>query len=266
MLPTWVVQSNINSEASEWKLTRSLEQLGIPHISYALLPFDPDPLDIPTGTPTIFYGSVNLVRRAHAEKRWTPGVWYDPGRTDFVTLQRHYGSELFNADSDVITVMDFLSITRIPPDAAMFIRPVHDTKAVTGRVRSLGEWQEHIREALNTRGGPSSVTLLQMATPKTILNEWRVYVVNGKPVTASSYRVNGRPNTAGDVPEKVLGYAGDIAKTYSPHPVYVLDVCEAEDHTLKVMEINAFNASGFYWCDVYKIALEVTDFVRGTYG
>jgi hypothetical protein len=258
----WVVQTNVSSEASEDKLCRFLPSHGAIVHQFKLVPFDDSPLDIPDHEgPTVFYGSTSLMRRVKKEDRWTPGVWYDLGSSSFETLMRHYGEELLNHDSKVMTLDEFMDC-QWANDLPLFVRPTLDTKSLTGKVRSFGEWKEHITASIGQRGGPEHSTLIQVAMPKDVVDEWRVCIVNGIPVSASSYRVAGRFNQGGPVPAEMLNFARHIARVYSPQPVFMLDIARLGDDTLKVIETNCMNCAGFYWMDVYEIAQAVTDYVR----
>lgn len=263
--PTWVLQTNISSEDSESKLYGFLTQRGTPVERFKLIPFDDSPLPFDHTRPTIFYGSTSLIRRAGNEDRFRPGVWYDLEASSFHRLCQEYDDELLNRNSTVLPLHELVAhLKTLDIYEPLFVRPTEDTKAVVGRVRPAWEWLERLESSIGVRGGPTPDTMVQMAEPQDIPNEWRVCILDGKPITASSYRVDGRLNQGGDIPGKVMDYAGALARRYSPQPVYMLDVCERSDGVLKVVETNTFNCSGFYWMDVYLIARKVTDYVEDT--
>ena len=262
----WVLQSNLTSETSEDKLKRFLEAQGTTFQEILLIPvFDDITLGVqPWDGPVIFYGSTSMIRRVQAEGKWKPGVFQDLEASSFPALFKHYGENLLNHDSRVVTMEDFLTWESLG-DELFFVRPIHDTKSVIGAVREYQEWKLRLGSSVGVKGGPTPDTLIQVAEPKMILGEWRVCILQGKAITASTYRVEGKFNQGGDVPETVIQFAEKMAGLYSPQPLFMLDVADTPDG-LKVIETNCFCCAGFYWMDVYEIARQVTDFVQKVYG
>ena len=58
--------------------------------------------------------------------------------------------------------------------------------------------------------------------------------------------------TTADVSAEVYTFAEERANRWNPADAYALDVAEGEDG-LKVIEVNCFNGSGSYACDLVKI-------------
>jgi len=87
-----------------------------------------------------------------------------------------------------------------------------------------------------------------------------VFVVNGRAVTGSQYRLKSMLHVKPDLPSEVREFAERMAALYSPEPGFVMDVSEWRDR-LYITELNCFNASGFYACDVRKIVEESSHWI-----
>jgi len=93
-----------------------------------------------------------------------------------------------------------------------------------------------------------------------IQQEIRCWIVDGKPVTISQYKIGSRVVYQNhDNNEEAWIFAKDMCKIYCPAKAFVLDICLYQDE-YKVVEINCINCSGFYDGDMSKLiqALENT--------
>ena len=144
----------------------------------------------------------------------------------------------------------------------IFIRPCEDTKTLVGRVATRREWLEGMKIALNRSDGPDFLTPIQVARPKNIEAEYRLFVVDHRVVAESSYRIRGQLNVNGYVPQEVIDFGELMSYQYSPAPVFVMDIAIRPNGEFKVVETNCFNAAGFYSCNEEKIVRAVTDYVE----
>jgi len=46
--------------------------------------------------------------------------------------------------------------------------------------------------------------------------------------------------------------------SYEPDPVWVLDICQLKNGSLKIIEVNSFSCSGLYACDMNPIVENVS--------
>lgn len=205
----------------------------------------------------IYYGSTTLRDKLTVHNK--PGVFFDPGRFSFAALKEGYGENLLNGESVVMTVGSFLSdCARLDPDELLFVRPSDDSKSLNGYVQTRREWEESVRVSMNNTRGPKNDTHVQIAQPRNIETEWRLFVVGGKVAASSQYRYRGHLNVKADTPREVIDYAERMAAIYQPAKVFVMDVCEmSSDNTLRVVETNCFNCSGFYKSDVRAIVVAI---------
>jgi hypothetical protein len=85
-----------------------------------------------------------------------------------------------------------------------------------------------------------------VAPVKTIQQEVRCWVVGGKVITASLYKIGNRVVYQNyDDESFFVDFAQRMVDKYQPAEAFVIDVCLADDQ-LKIVEINCINAAGFY--------------------
>src|SRR5687767_13929858 len=93
---------------------------------------------------------------------------------------------------------------------------------------------------------------------KEIWSETRTWVVDGKVVTASGYKLGTlkRYTTPEQIDPRITSFANECAQIWSPNRAYVLDVAETEDG-LKIAEINNLNSAGWYRFDMQKMIMSL---------
>lgn len=87
-------------------------------------------------------------------------------------------------------------------------------------------------------------------------------ICDRKPITASSYMLDGETNFNDPIPEQVIQTARRIGQfKWQPDVVYVADIAILEDSnfTPKLIEINSFSSSSLYNCDMRVIVKEVSN-------
>lgn len=261
----WVVErEGVMESVNTGRLREALASCDVPSASVDPMYFT-DELpevdgELPEGAILVYYGSTTLRDKLVAAGR--PGVFFDPARFTFQALRDGYGEELLNYGSVVTTVGEFLATTGGDPDELLFVRPTEDSKTLTGGVQTRREWVEAITVSMNNTRGPKPETPIQVGEPRNIEYEWRLFMVDGRVAASSQYRAHGYSNRSAEVPDHVVRYAEDMAEKYQPAKVFVLDVCElTSDGSLRVIETNCFNCSGFYLTDVSDIVRAVTNLV-----
>ena len=188
---------------------------------------------------------------------------------DFRSQHAAWGALMFNAESHVMplsAVMDGWT------GGSRFLRPEDDGKAFNGGLFDRRSWQATV-EAMEARrrdparagARPDILPLLelqvQVAVPKRVYSEHRLWVVDGCIATASGYRRGGQVFFDGwrSVDPAVLEFGCAAIQRWVPDRAFCLDVFEGEDG-YRIGEVNCIQASGFYGADVQRIvhALERT--------
>jgi len=274
----WVVQKDLWNEKGYRQLLDALEARGIPHDVVTVRPFIHDfrPEIRPEG-PTIVMGWEGFGIRART-LGWRPGAYLSTNLDQRIWMTE-WGSRCLNSDSVIGRLAD------VPTDRGqIFIRPVLDDKSFAGRLdtpETLASWKEDLAAVVaGMEEGESlpTVTLdttVAWASPKTILAEWRFFVVGGVVVTGSRYQRNGRssharmtrpdiesPQWSSTLEPDPWTFAQEAAEWWSPLPNFVIDVADTPDG-LRIIECGCLNAAGWYDSDVAALVDAIEAYERG---
>lgn len=249
----YVIQENVFKETHYNLLIECLDKFKFDFEIVKFRPFCHDIEHTTTRKDVWCFGSVSMSKAAK-KYGWKPGSMYNKNH-DFEIYAKHYGEHMLNADGVVMTVNDPL-----PSNYEMFFaRPTKDTKSFSGQVfmdYSWNEWVDEIRKLKKRELSKSMLNLetkVLLAPLKEIQQEVRCWVVNGKVVSASRYKLGSRVLYQNYDDETFFtSFAQKMVDIYQPAKAFVLDICLSNDE-LKIVEINCINCSGFYHCDVQKL-------------
>jgi hypothetical protein len=187
------------------------------------------------------FGAVKMAHLAK-EHGWTPGSMMNENH-DFEVYSKGFGMEnMLNGDAVFMNLKD-----KIPFDDFLFhARPTKDTKLFSGSVFTHESWYEWVE----TKKGNERVVL---SPRKDIQQEVRCWVVGGKVVTASRYKIGNRV-IAKNYDDEVgyINFAQSMVDKYQPAKAFVIDVCLTNDE-YKIVEVNCINCAGFYDANMYKL-------------
>lgn len=187
-----------------------------------------------------WYGSKrldNVLRRLQVK----PGSFTNEN-FDMAVIRKKMEEELLNPNF-VIGELHTLE----PEWDAFFIRPTGNTKLFGGMVvtkEQLQEWQERENHPESAYQGQ----LLMISELQEIQAEYRFFVVDGRVVTGSSYKVDGQLNTNVIPSDAVVSYAQRMVERFALADAFVIDVAETK-RGLRVVEYNNLNTAGLYQCD-----------------
>jgi hypothetical protein len=255
----WVLQSNLYSEENFEHLVTALERFGLAYSIHKVIPFigelEPAPV-FAEGTRVITMGSYTLARAA-ARFGWQPGAFLD--NLDFAVQHARWGDRMFNADAQVLT------IATVPPQIEpFFMRPTLDTKTFTGEVMdwpTFAAWRERILAIAPDAGATIDAdTSVMICRKKTIHSETRTWIIDGRVVTASGYKVGTlkRYTRPHEVDDHITQFAAECAAVWSPNRAYVLDVFDTPDGP-KIGEVNNLNSAGWYRADMAKLVMALEE-------
>ena len=268
----YIVQENIFRESNYQIILDALQRLNLPHSIVRIFPFvdkisllsdvpqdfNVDELkdyDPPINENVFVFGAVKLGRIAN-KRGWMPGSMLN-GNHDYNVYKSYYKENLLNYDSIVCSVKDSLSV-KWENEEMKFIRPCKDSKSFTGKLFTEKQWKElsEFYEIEKTEIFNED-TLIQIASPKEIQKEIRFWVVDGKVITGSQYRLGNVLLPDSNFDKESQEFVEEMIEIFQPATAFVMDVC-LYNHKWKIVEINCINASGFYKSDVQKllIALE----------
>lgn len=239
-------------------LLTALRENGVPFTVVKIVPFSHeltwfDGGSIPEAdVPTMVWG-MTCVEQLSEKKGWKPGVFKNEN-FDMRVLLENYGHFMLNSDGK------FYEMGQVPEfEGARFIRPVHDTKSFTGDVINGDEfkvWQQQLYDLKGEFTTLDTTTPVMVASPKKLGTECRFFIVDGKVVSGSTYRVDGRPlrkrvDMNYPLAMPLREFAESMVRTWNPCQAFVMDVARVVgSDDFKIVEINCLNSSGFYDTDM----------------
>lgn len=194
------------------------------------------------------FGAIKLAR-VSAQMCWQPGSLLNANH-DYTVYSQHYGRYMLNADSVVCQVSDVQHVWK--GHGTCFVRPTLDNKVFTGAVFTWREWSDLVTRTLTQEHGLPAETLVQLAKPKTIQKEIRCWVVGGKVVTASQYKLGSTTRYSADVDDQAIEFAQRMVDIFQLAEAFVIDVCLVDD-VWKIVECGCINSAGFYHANIQRL-------------
>lgn len=265
----WLLQQNaLSSEIDLFDtITRTLDQGDVPWTAVRALSFtdkivaadqdingkdlsDIEELNIDIEGSIMVYGSYTLALIA-AKKNWTPGAFVNDNFTHDALVSGWGTSRMLNGDAVVCQLDTIESVLHGRGD--VFLRPFEDTKSFSGMVLGCDEAKWWAQQAVKANGPMlNSSTKIVVASTRSILAEYRLFVVDGNVVTSSLYKLGQRVISDRYTPESVLEYAKGCIELWVPDRAFVLDIAETPEG-LCIIEVNNINSSGVYAADLSKL-------------
>jgi hypothetical protein len=250
----WVVQSNMFNEEGFGRLLAALVRMDVPYTCVKVVPFSHELVpDINPSGPVVIMGTYTLANIARA-RGWTPGS-FDNENFDYWVQSFAWPKAMLNADMWRGRFED-VPERRKP----FFIRPLHDTKSFIGQVMDWEQFQKFRAGvlALKPEDQPTVTadTQVLVAHKKEIWSETRVWMVDGKAVTASLYKFGTIKRYDDGVPVAITRFAEELARRWTPSRAYVVDIADTPEG-LKVVEVNNLNCAGFYAGDMQKLVAAI---------
>ncbi|MDF1699227.1 MAG: ATP-grasp domain-containing protein [Saprospiraceae bacterium] len=262
----WVVQKNLTKPAIVEKIKSALYKRDESWEEIEVIPFSTKLPDIknPLAFPVV-YGSTTLMLNAFDHDLLKKGVFFDPFKFNMAHYVQKWGSRVLNCNGTLIPLGKVNDLQH-SSNEKLFIRPNDDGKDFNGKVdtfEALIEWSTSICKL--KLPDFNAYTEVWISKPKTILKEWRLFIVDDSVVSTSRYMLNGELNiSTHDVPSQMLNFANECIQTYRLADVYVMDIAELEEG-YKLIECNCFNGTGFYSHDIEKIVFSINSWIRNNH-
>lgn len=252
----YVIQENVFKEKHYDLLVELMDRHGFEHEIVKFIPFVHQ-IDFKTTRKDVFcFGAVAMAKTAKIYG-WSPGSMLNDNH-DFDVYAPKYGLEnMLNGDGTIIKFTDPLPIDH----AEFFARPTKDSKMFTGSVFTRKSWEDYTAGC--DKNDTAQLIMMEsdilIAPPKNIQQEVRCWIVGGKVVSASSYRIGRQVIYQNyDHEDFFVDFAQKMADIYQPAEAFVLDVCLSDDE-LKIVEVNNINSAGFYHCNMEKLIMALED-------
>ena len=254
----WLIQEGFDNDPAYIELCKNLARMKIPHSFCRAIPFSENDIisdvDLDAITEPIFtYGSYTLSKIAK-KRGYNPGSFISE-TIGMENLIKIFGNHMLNSDM-VIDTLENIE-TEMPK---FFLRPMEDTKSFPAKIYTLEEFKEFKRKIIEA-GTEHYATIyphtkVLISSPKEIEQEYRFFVVDGKIVTSSQYKMGDRVVYSSNVDQHIQWYASsvvDMRNVLNNHPdvAYVLDIAVSKGNPY-ILEVNSINSSGLYAIDTQK--------------
>ena len=261
----WIIQEfNHPTSNCEQVLVNYLNYIDRPVTTFKYVPFGGTDFSFlqTIQEPAVFFGTWNTLNdlRKRGISYPKPFVWCDWELFNCNTYYNKLNNFILQEDAIFHKLDDIERDWLYKNSTDLFFRPNDNEKSFTGIVigkNRFESWRTQLYEIYNVKPD----LLVVSSSVRKIYSEWRMIIVNGKVVTGSLYKHDWGLNIQPGYPQEVAEFAETVAKQWSPHPVYVLDV-GATDNGYKVVEIGPFNYAGLYACDARKIVNAINDLLE----
>lgn len=250
-----IVERNVFAEEHWQTLVDTLRRMGLDYEVVRYIPFEHEVEHVTPRKDIWVWGALNMAHIC-SKYGWKPGSMYNSNH-DFEVYAPEFGMEnMLNGDAHFMHIDDDL------PEGYeyFFARPTGDTKSIKSQVYSAQGWKDLV-ELSKSRPASSPQSpkgaRVMLASPKDTQREVRCWVVGGKVITASLYKMGFRVVKQNyDHEQTFVDFAQSMVDKYQPADAFVIDVCLSND-SLKVVEVNCINCSGFYHANMQKLVESV---------
>jgi hypothetical protein len=235
-------------------LLEAMKKLGIGYEVCKYRPFIHE-IDFTTKRKDVFcFGAYDLT--GVAEKYgFIPGQMSNDNHNYEIYGPKYGFENMLNGDSIVIDFTDPLPIGEEWDE--FFARPTIDQKIWNGAVFTRNGWNKYVNECKdnNTTQFITDITKVMISSPKNIEQEIRCWVVDGKVITISQYKLGYRVISKNlDNDKEAFDFAQRMVDKYQTADAFCIDICRT-DEGFKIVEINCINGAGFYHMDCEKLIM-----------
>lgn len=267
----WIIQSGFEKEPGYCYFIEALNRL---ESNYHMVTYKSgsDLLEIldnesnPTGKyvqgtydcPVFVIGGYGISRLAK-KYGWIPGSYLNEN-FNYSAWVNGYGKEnMLNSDSLISSIENTPSSFTYD---SIFVRPVEDSKAFSGKVFTTNEFLEFKANIISKSISYPSLdeqTEVMISPVIKIYSETRFFVLDKKIITQSLYKRGQQVYYSREVDPFIIEYANKVIEKWQPNVAFVIDIADTENG-LKIVELNNFNSSGLYDADCFKIIDTIEQF------
>lgn len=258
----WVIQNNLNFEVGIDNIKTILKNNNIELVEidiykndenmYVKDTFDKfEPIDI---SNIFVLGSYRLSRMA-TDRGFSPGSFSNDNFnyaswTQYWTKENMLNGEYLKQKVTEIKIPDHWE--------AVFARPLEDDKLITG---GLFKKEDLLMDLETKVTDIHKDKYLILSEPKTILAEYRFFVVDKKVITGSLYKIRGQLITSDSVDTEAMSYAQEMVNLWTPSAAFVIDIA-LTDKGPKIIEVNNISSAGLYKSDVSKLVIAMEELLQ----
>lgn len=209
----------------------------------------------------IYHGSLNFGMRLLKETPFYPGAYLSLENYECYKYYGYYGDNLLNSKyillglNDVVRNKEYIFNYIFGSINNIFIRPSNGYKSFTGQCISYANFEYDFNILIKSYGGIDMNTLVLIAPPQDIKEEYRFVVVDGKIISGCLYMDDLNRQTFSAyydrpcVDDNARLYAESMLHLYEPDKCYNMDVCKLSNGCYKLIEINSFCCGSLYGND-----------------
>jgi hypothetical protein len=255
----WVIQRNLTNTDDLLELKQGCDKIGVAHIEFDIIPFTGELPTFEKDKQSIFYGSTTMGELVYKDSSINKGFFFDLQSFSIANYFEKWGRHMLN-HGGLVTSFNELMLKDYDTDKLLFIRPDDDSKSFSGEVKKYGEiknWYDKLKMFDNTSLSLDSKIIV--SEPYHLNYEWRLWIVNKRVVAASKYREDFNLKKERGCPAAVIQFAEQRCLEYTPHDVFVMDICET-GNSYYIVECGCLNSAGFYNADIAAIVSSVTEY------
>lgn len=259
----WVVQRNLTNQGDFQELKKSCLQIGVGFVELDIIPFTPQLPEFDRSRYSIIYGSTTFNGLALKDADLKKGLFFDEKSFSIENYLEKWSWHMLNYDASVTTFNELIN-NSYSAEKLLFIRPNDDSKSFSGEVKrfdEINDWYQKLKAIENTNLSPDSKIVV--SEPYNIQYEWRLWIVNKKVVASSKYREYFKLKKEEGCPTDVIAFAEERCQQYTPHDVFVMDICLCGDEYF-IVECGCMNGAGFYKANIGNIVTNVTEYFLTT--
>ena len=256
----WLIQRNLTSMDDLELLRFSCNKLGIRSMEIDIIPFSYKLPPFDDKRKSIIYGSTTFNNLAYKDPVLKKGVFFNKEKFSIENYLGKWGRHMLNYSASILTFKDLIESKMYDDEKLLFIRPDDDSKSFSGEVKQFSDiekWYQSLKEIENV--DLSLESKIVVSEPYNIKYEWRLWIVNKKVVAASKYREYFKLKKERGCPTEIILFAEQRCQEYTPHDVFVMDVCLSGDE-FYIVECGCMNGAGFYKADIESIVKNVSDY------
>ena len=256
----WTVQRNLTSPSDLEALQSACKKLEIPFVPVDIIPFCPALPPFEKDRRSIIYGSTTFNALAANDPLLQEGLFFDESQFSIENYIAHWGRHMLNYEARITTFQSLFDSQEYATDKLLFIRPNDDSKSFAGEIKRFDEIREWFKTLSDIENSSvSSESKIVVSEPYNIQYEWRLWIVNKKVIAASKYRQYFQLTKEEGCPDAVIDFAIARCQEYTPHNVFVMDICLCGDEYF-IVECGCMNGAGFYKARIEDIVLHVSKY------
>ncbi|HLK30897.1 MAG TPA: ATP-grasp domain-containing protein [Puia sp.] len=255
----WVVQKNLTSREDLNGLRLACEKINVRYTEVNIIPFAHVLPEFEITPCNVYYGSTTFNQLIYGNEMTRNGLFFNPQTFSISNYIDKWGKNMLNYNASVTNFEELIN-GGYDSEKLFFIRPDDDSKSFSGEVKKFKEikdWYDKLKAIENMDLSLNSRIIV--SEPYNIKYEWRLWIANKKVVTASKYREYFKLKKERGCPDAVIFFAEKMCRQYTPHEIFVMDVCLCGDEYF-IVECGCVNAAGFYSADINAIVFSLTDY------